>query len=271
MRLLLPLLLVAALPACSLVLGDGHKAELEAPVDFAADGADGIRIEGVNGRIVLEAGPDGAVTGTTKYYAKAATAEAAAARVGEMGWETELEGSTLIVTLRRPSDDRREYGASLTLAVPASWQVDADTSNGSVQVDGQFQKVLIATSNGRIDVHSDGVVRARTSNGRIEYRGGSQDFDLRTSNGRVTALLEGDFAGSGRVRTSNGSVDVECTGNLAASVSTSTSNGSLRVRGPEPVGEGELRIETSNGSVEVNHVGPTEAAAPAESPAPTTR
>jgi len=271
MRPLLPILLVAALPACSLVLGNGHKAEFESPVEFDTEGAEGIRIEGVNGRIVVEAGPEGAIAGTTKYYAKAATAEAAAARVGEMGWDSELDGSTLVVTLRRPSDSRREYGASLTLAVPASWQVDADTSNGSVRVEGAFPKVLIATSNGRIDVQSDGVVRARTSNGRIEYLGGSQDFDLRTSNGRVTAVLEGDFAGSGRVRTSNGPVDVECTGNLAASVSMSTSNGSRRVRGPEPAGDGKLDLETSNGSIEVRHVGPGEAPAPAESPAASTR
>ena len=252
MRLLLPITLLTGLAACSLVLGDGHKAELEAPVSFDAAGASGIRIEGINGRVVVEAGAEGAVAGTSKYYAKAATAEAASERVGQRAWDAELQGSTLVVKLRRPDDERREFGAALTLTVPASWSVDTDTSNGGVTVRGDFPQVLVATSNGRISLDGAGTVRARTSNGRIEYQGSSPDFDLRTSNGRVNVVLAGDWSGKGRVKTSNGSVDVECTGTLAASVRMSTSNGKARAM-DDITGPGTLTIETSNGSIDVRH------------------
>jgi len=171
------------------------------------------------------------LSGSTKFKASAATQERADQRVAQMDWEARREGDTLVLTLKGPDDDRRDYGASLDLLVPSRVTVELESGNGGITVEGEFPRVVLATSNGGIEVMSDARVRARTSNGRIHYAGASEDFELRTSNGKVEAMLTGDWAGRGVIDTSNGSVKVECSGALGAVVTASTSNGKIRTTG----------------------------------------
>lgn len=263
MRLLTPLLLTAALPACSL----GYHAERTDAVSFAIGDAAHVHVQNRNGSVAVRAGDSGTLSGSSVYKARAGSQAAADARVAQMDWESRREGDTLVLTLKGPDDDQRDYGASLDLVVPAGVSLELESGNGGIRVEGDFPRVVLSTSNGKIHVAGDGRVRARTSNGPITYVGASADFELRTSNGGVEAELVGDWGGRGVIDTSNGSVKVQCAGKLAAVVQATTSNGKVRTEGVTEEGDGKLRIDTSNGSVTVRAT-PAVAAEPAAEPAP---
>lgn len=248
---LVPLLVVAVAPSCSIMWGNDHKATLTQEVGFDAGGVQHIEIHSYNGTIEVVAAEGDQVSGNTELYARASSPEAALERVNSMTWVGESDGDTLVIEIEGPTDGKKNYGASLAIAVPEGVTLLLKSGNGRLRVEGDYPTMNLHTSNGRITVKSDGELRARTSNGRIEYTGASADFNLKTSNGRVVANLVGDWSGSGEIDTSNGKVVVNCSGTLGAAVDASTSNGKLYSEGPREEGPGALEIESSNGSIYV--------------------
>lgn len=121
-----------------------------------------------------------------------------------------------------------------------SGDLDAQTSDGRVEVTGITGDAQLRTSNGGVVVTDvTGDVSARTSDGRIDADGIGGHLDAVTSNGSVQV---GDVDGDARVRTSDGSIDVAA---VQGDVEAVTSNGSVVVVGTgEPVA---LTISTSNG------------------------
>ncbi|MFD4422502.1 DUF4097 domain-containing protein [Agromyces sp. NPDC058484] len=125
-----------------------------------------------------------------------------------------------------------------------------------------------SNSNGAIEVSGVGEVEAQTSNGRIELEEIAGGIDVETSNGRIIGR---DLNGDGvRASTSNGPIELELgePQDVAAStsngsieltvpaagyrVSTETSNGRTDVEVPnDSAGEFSLDLRTSNGSITV--------------------
>lgn len=175
-------------------------------------------------------------------------------------------------------------GADIVITVPASADVELETSNGDVELRGiegagSFSTsngaiVMDAvrgdfegrTSNGRIEVNAvEGTVVLSTSNGRVNLREVEGEFDVETSNGRISFGGNMTAGGSNRLVTSNGGVVVELQGNPSVVLDAETSNGDVTcdlpilatVTGDErlvgKIGEGEadLYIRTSNGDIEI--------------------
>jgi hypothetical protein len=120
---------------------------------------------------------------------------------------------------------------SARLVVPSDVRLDLNTSGGSIEVRGDRQEPL----------------RADTSGGSIRVDGGAGALDLDTSGGSITV----DRAlGSIKADTSGGSVTVRYVGAGASDVNLSTSGGGIRV-GVDPAAALDVSAGTSGGGVRV--------------------
>ncbi len=248
--------LLLALGSCSITFFGQERASREGTISHTASSSiQAIRIDGFNGDVNVIPGSGNTVAGPTKTYARGSSQAEAEKRLGQMQWNFRESGNTLYLELSRPDGGASNAGSDLlNLSVPSSWTVDVDTSNGDVDIAKGFETVLVHSSNGDLDVHSDGKVRMRTSNGDVELDGYTQDFQVTSSNGDITISLNGDWSGNGTAHSSNGRISVRCDGLMDCSLSTSTSNGKARVYGPSlENGAGSLSLESSNSNISVTH------------------
>lgn len=126
------------------------------------------------------------------------------------------------------------------ITVPRRFDVDLETSGGSIEVDDLAGEIRAATSGGSLKFGDvEGPVRGRTSGGSITLRGAKGDVDLETSGGSIRI---GDVEGDVEAHTSGGSVEVE---QVRGEVDAKTSGGSIRV---DEVA-GAVDAKTSGGSV----------------------
>lgn len=132
------------------------------------------------------------------------------------------------------NERRRSWSVSYRVDVPSSFDVNLETSNGSVAVDGV---------KGRIDMESsNGSVRLTDVGGRV---------NARTSNGSVHVTLAGKYwDGDGlSVVTSNGSARLDLPDGYNAHLIAGTNNGSLNLDIPVTVqGRVSKRIDTTLGT-----------------------
>ncbi|MDA1259251.1 MAG: hypothetical protein O3A20_01370 [Planctomycetota bacterium] len=229
-----------------------------------------IMVDSYNGSVSIEVGPAGSVSGTSKIYARGRNEESAQVRLDSISWSFEDESNgRLVVKLCDPiSGGSNNAGGSASLKVPAGVRVYIDSSNGAVDVNGDFPYAWVDTSNGPVTIAgvreveadtsngaiyitgADGKVYADTSNGPITFSGASPDFTLDSSNGGIEVTLVGNWSGKGHADTSNGNVVVNCSGVLDCTMDASTSNG--KVYSPKlEGGRGKLHLDTSNGSITV--------------------
>jgi hypothetical protein len=129
---------------------------------------------------------------------------------------------------------RRSWSVSYEVWVPRKTGLDAETSNGSISVQGV---------EGRMDL--------RASNGSISLRGVAGDVRGTTSNGSVNAELDGTtWKGEGLdLTTSNGSVNLDIPRGFNARLETGTVNGGMSIDFPITIqGSITRRITTTLGS-----------------------
>jgi len=264
---------LCASTACVIELGDFSGPKLTKDVELShsvSSSTKEIMVDSYNGSVTIEVGPAGSVSGTSKIYARGRSQESAQERLDSISWSFEEESNgRLVAKLGKPiSGGSNNAGGSANLKVPAGVRVFIDSSNGAVDVNGDFPYAWVDTSNGPVTIAgvreveadtsngaiyitgADGKVYADTSNGPITYSGASPDFTLDSSNGGIDVTLVGNWAGKGHADTSNGDVTVNCSGVLDCTMDASTSNG--KVYSPElKGGHGKLHLDTSNGTITV--------------------
>ncbi len=126
------------------------------------------------------------------------------------------------------------------ITVPERFDVDLETSGGSIEVDDLEGEVRAHTSGGSLAfgrIH--GTIRADTSGGSIEVDECTGDVEVKTSGGSIDV---GDVDGELRARTSGGSIDV---GRVRGEADVETSGGSIHIREVA----GAVNARTSGGSV----------------------
>ena len=157
-----------------------------------------------------------------------------------------VEGDTLVL-----GGCGRNCSVKYTLEVPAGLDVSGHTENGEIDLT-LVHDVDVETSNGRITLDGvTGTIRVSTSNGRIEGSGleGDGGIDASTSNGAIDLQLE--VAQDVEARTSNGSIDLSVPDG-SYRVNAETSNGRTDIAVPnDSSGEFTLDLSTSNGSITV--------------------
>lgn len=205
--------------------------------------------------------------------------------VDRIDYEVSQDGNT--ITIVAEIDQGwfiSNVGVDITITAPVITDVELETSNGAIELNGIESAGTLRTSNGKIVLENvKGDFEGRTSNGRIEVdtlegtaflrtsNGGLDlqevigEVDAETSNGGIS--YSGDMipGGDNRLITSNGNVDVELMGTPGIKLDASTSNGDVTSELPITAtttsddhlvgtigdGEADLYIKTSNGDITV--------------------
>jgi len=139
------------------------------------------------------------------------------------------------------------------IVVPESYNLDLNTSGGSIRVTDLTGKVDTHTSGGSLHFgHINGDIKGHTSGGSINVDGAEGEVDIHTSGGSINV---GDVKGNLKGRTSGGSITL---GKISGEADVKTSGGSIDIK---EVG-GAIIGKTSGGSINVTiskqPSGPTE-------------
>ena len=239
---------VVIFSACGgLPFGNDVHETFETTVQLDWDGR--LSIENTNGSIRIETWDRDEVHIEAR---KSASSERALDRL-----EIEVEGEGRRVEVRTRFRRLGWWGSGgeveYRLRVPETADVEAETVNGTVRIEGLAGDALARTVNGGVRVEDcEGAVEAGTVNGHVEVRysdvSGRGEHDFATVNGAVDVYLPSDVQGQFRARTVNGSIKTDF---------PFTVHG-MKVVGPkwvdETIGEGgaEFSFNTVNGSIRIH-------------------
>lgn len=171
----------------------------------------------------------------------------------EITYTQTARGVTITAEMRGTSSWRRSNDGlqvEFRLTVPQRYNLDLNTSGGSVEVDDLIGEARVKTSGGSLTLgRIEGPVTAKTSGGSISLRRCKGDLLARTSGGGIEV---GDVDGEVDVETSGGSIEVDgASGNLRAH----TSGGGLSLRNLH----GNVDASTSGGSIDAELLAPISA------------
>ncbi len=137
---------------------------------------------------------------------------------------------------------RNNESISFEVLVPKSFNIDVNTSGGSIYLDELNGSLQARTSGGSLSLNNlGGVIDARTSGGSISVNESGGNISVRTSGGSISAK---NTAGKVEISTSGGSISLD---NLSGEVEASTSGGSIRAHMLKV--EGPISLRTSGGSI----------------------
>src|ERR1017187_3956763 len=160
----------------------------------------------------------------------------------------EVDHSADSVSIRaiRPSMRRGNYGAKFAIKVPRGVVMDhLATSNEVSRLKGALNA---ETSNGAVELQDiDGAVEVHTSNGHIRAEGIRGALEATTSNNSIHAVLE-KVDGGVRLQSSNGGIDLSLPPNAQSAVRAHTSNSGITLHLPGEV-NARLSAGTSNASI----------------------
>ena len=224
---------------------------------------------GGNGGVKIERGAGSAYAITACIGAGAATREEAEQAV--RGVQLSTVGNRVTVT---NAESVRNWSVQLIIEAPAGAQIEAETRNGPIGIDGVEGRISARATNGPIGIRDvTGQVYARAQNGPISVSGSRGDFDVETQNGPISVDLQGTaWDGKLEARAKNGPLSVRVPEGFTSGVEITSSGRSPwncngvdcggRIQdydrdtprtiklGNDPV---VVRISTVNGPVSINH------------------
>lgn len=217
---------------------------------FASDG-DLVVDGGSNGGITVTGWDGGDVRVEARVRAQARDQD----RADEILDEVEVVASSRLVESRGPDTGRREgWSVSYHVFVPYNTDLELETHNGGISLEGV-----------------SGRIRMSALNGGVKVAGAGGDVVGRTTNGGLSVELEGDrWAGEGLdLRTTNGGVRVAIPEGYSAEFETATVNGGFSLDVPmtlqgrlgrrlrSTLGDGgpPVRVTTTNGGVRIQRSG----------------
>jgi hypothetical protein len=119
-----------------------------------------------------------------------------------------------------------------------SGDVDIDTGDGSITVEGAKGDIRLHTGDGHIDARDlDGKVDASSGDGHIKLDGRLDALNIKTGDGSIDARLQpgSKIASSWTIRTGDGSVDIVLPTDLQANIDASTNDGHISLGIPVTV------------------------------------
>lgn len=171
----------------------------------------------------------------------------------EISYSQTARGVSIVAEMRGMSGWRRSNDGlqvEFRISVPQRYNLDLNTSGGSIAVDDLIGEARVKTSGGSLTLgRIEGPVTAKTSGGSIALQQCKGDLLARTSGGGIEV---GDVDGEVDVETSGGSIQVDgAHGDLHAH----TSGGGLSLRNLH----GNVDASTSGGSIEAELLAPISA------------
>ena len=216
------------------------RATRETTESFPALDLSSVRVETENGSIVVTGTDADQITLITRFSARARTQVTADQALAKMHSRNNSENGILQIVADYGGGTKSGLQISYELSVPHHLSLRANTSNGSIEVNEMQGQLVLKTSNGSIDIQSEGElgdVNASTSNGHIEIQFGSGQANIQatTSNGHIYVSGQPD-AGICTLRSSNGRVEAAFPDWLGLELNARVGNGTL------DIGEGQWTI-----------------------------
>lgn len=137
-----------------------------------------------------------------------------------------------------------------SIRVPRHADLEIDTVNGKVFLDGVHGQIDLETTNGGVKAEgSGGSLSARTTNGGIDVElqqvEANEDMSFRTTNGSITLTLPAEVQASLSARTTNGSVHTDFPITVQGTFRKNRLEGDLNGGGAT------IELRTTNGSVRI--------------------
>jgi len=171
--------------------------------------------------------------------------------------------------------DRSGFGFGSTsirvtykITLPESYNINVDTSGGSIEVEDLKGKVDAHTSGGSISVEDvEGDVNIKTSGGSLELENIIGKINAKTSGGSIKLKLPTNPTKDTKVKTSGGSITAYLAKDVAINLTAKTSGGRVssefdvngstskrKIEGTINGGGPELVLKTSGGSVRIKEL-----------------
>ncbi len=158
-----------------------------------------------NGGVKIEKGSGAAYSITACIGAGARTPEDAQRAVDSIRLVT--DGNRVRVT---NAENAPSWGVQLIIEAPDGAQINAETRNGPIGINGVDGRINARAQNGPISVHgASGQITAIAVNGPVSVTGSRGDFELETQNGPISVDLQGSrWEGKLDARAKNGPLSV---------------------------------------------------------------
>jgi len=154
------------------------------------------------------------------------------------------------------------------VTLPESYNIDLNTSGGSIEVEDLKGKVDAHTSGGSISVEDvEGDVDIKTSGGSLELENILGEINAKTSGGSIKLKLPHNTIQDTTVKTAGGSITAYLAKGVAVDVSAKTSGGRVTsdfavkgdiekrsIKGTINGGGAKLVLKTSGGSVRLKEI-----------------
>ncbi len=171
--------------------------------------------------------------------------------------------------------DRSGFGFGSTsirvtykVTLPESYNIDVDTSGGSIEVEDLKGTVNAHTSGGSISVEDvEGDVSIKTSGGSLDLENIIGEINAKTSGGSIKLKLPNSQIQDTKVKTSGGSITAYLAKDVAVDLSAKTSGGRVSsefavkgdiekraINGTINGGGAKLVLKTSGGSVRIKEI-----------------
>ena len=228
--------------ALSLLLASGAFADVIKRGFTVADGGT-LRLDGGYGNIKVVTGGSGVVVEVTRD----ARNRGGQKRMAEHKITFEQQGNDVVIKSDFPNSrgswfgwNDIDYDVQWNIRVPDRYNVDVETSGGSIEIDEIAGTVDARTSGGSIRTgRLGGKSKLDTSGGSITVDGATAELDAHTSGGSIDI---GDIAGTVQAKTSGGSISL---GRVSGEVYARTSGGDIRIEDAA----GRVDASTSGGTV----------------------
>ena len=230
--------------------GIEHVEQIEKSLSF--EGVELVKLRNVNGSMKITSWekPEVFVKATKKV--KATSEEKAKEYAQEVKIRIEKVDDTIEIITEHPKVWKPRFIRSVSVAydvrMPQEANLNATSTNSSINVDGIIGETSANTSNGSVSIRGcDGKLILKTTNGRVNIEEVSGNVKAKTSNGSISAKLAMVDRES-RFETTNGSIGIQIKEGRSVPLTANTTNGSITVELP-PDFAADIEANTTNGRI----------------------
>ena len=185
-------------------------------------------------------------------------------------YHTELSKGNLSIIGKLPSNRHwiKNLRVQFELTVPENYNIELQTSGGSLSIEDLTGEVNARTSGGSIRVGNIvGNVKLKTSGGSISTATISGDLNAHTSGGSIQTTINKQLKADAKFTTSGGSITANLIDNIKIDIDAATSGGRVKtdfeidgkvkkqsISGKINGGGPKLTLKTSGGSIKINSI-----------------
>lgn len=249
----------AAFGISTLVTGGSITREFNKTYDF--DG-DEVNVRTVNGKIYVESWENDAVEVNAEIEVRASSKSLAREYLENIEIVVRERGDALIIKVEQPrergggfmdwvfSGGKPNVTVNFWIKTPEEVNIEASSTNGSVEAVGIVGYTSIHTTNGKIIAEEiEGPVQAGTTNGSIyvdiQTDDLDDDIDLHTVNGSIKLIIDKDIEADVSISTVNGSISTDFPLEVQGKWGPKNVHGEINGGGPL------IKLETVNGSISI--------------------